>query len=97
MVHMAPTPDSPPAMPSSSAIPPSDSSLSSSSSASASTSFHPPTKRILTPEQLVAFQQSPTHGEIVGFIEELNDAVRGVKLRDGEEEVKDVEVGGLFM
>ncbi|TEB32898.1 Phosphotyrosyl phosphatase activator [Coprinellus micaceus] len=54
--------------------------------------FQPPNKRILTPEQLVAFQQSPTHGEIVEFIDELNVAVKGVKLRDGEGEVKEIPI-----
>ena len=58
--------------------------------------FQPPSKRILTPEQLVAFQQSPTHGEIVEFIDELNTSVKGVKLRDGEEEVKDIPVSSWF-
>jgi hypothetical protein len=59
--------------------------------------FQPPNKRILTPEQLVAFQQSPTHGEIVEFIDELNVAVKGVKLRDGEEEVKEIPVSSWFL
>lgn len=45
-------------------------------------SFRPPRKVILTPEQLSYFQQSKTHQGIIGFIEELNDRVVGVKLRD---------------
>ena len=45
-------------------------------------SFHTPRKVILTKEQLEHFQQSKTHQEIVGFIEELNERVVGVKLTD---------------
>lgn len=45
-------------------------------------SFHPPRKVILTPDQLAHFQQSKTHQDIIGFIEELNDRVVGVKLTD---------------
>ena len=45
-------------------------------------SFQEPRKAILTPEQLQYFQQSKTHQDIVGFIEELNERVVGVKLTD---------------
>ncbi|KAJ3532288.1 hypothetical protein NMY22_g7804 [Coprinellus aureogranulatus] len=96
MVHNAP----PAAVgdPSSSSVsapanPPTPSSSSVSESADPTTSnFQTPTKRILTPEQLAAFQQSPTHAEIVEFIDELNEAVKGVKLRDGEEEAKGIPI-----
>jgi hypothetical protein len=44
--------------------------------------FHVPEKKILSPEQLVAFQASKTHTEIMVYIQDLNDAVVGVKLSD---------------
>lgn len=45
-------------------------------------SFQSPRKAILTPDQLAHFQQSKTHQDIIGFIEELNERVVGVKLTD---------------
>ncbi|KAF6758006.1 hypothetical protein DFP72DRAFT_1109253 [Ephemerocybe angulata] len=54
--------------------------------------YQVPYKWILTPEHLTAFQQSSTHSEILAFIDELNDAVKGVKLTDGVEEVKNSEI-----
>ena len=44
--------------------------------------FEEPRKSILTPEQLAYFQQSETYQDIIGFIEELNECVVGVKLTD---------------
>lgn len=45
-------------------------------------SFEPPTKEILTPQQLEQFQQSQTHSQILAYIQRLNEAVVGVKLQD---------------
>ena len=45
-------------------------------------SFQPPRKAILTPDQLAHFQKSKTYQDIVGFIEDLNERVVGVKLTD---------------
>jgi serine/threonine-protein phosphatase 2A activator len=45
-------------------------------------SYDAPQKRILTPEQLVAFQSSQTHQDIVSYIETLNESVVGIKLSD---------------
>ncbi|EIN14639.1 Phosphotyrosyl phosphatase activator [Punctularia strigosozonata HHB-11173 SS5] len=45
-------------------------------------SYRPPTKCILTKEQLAAFQASDTHKSIVEYIETLNEAIVGVKLTD---------------
>lgn len=41
-----------------------------------------PTKRILSQEQLLAFQSSKTYGIVTGYIEALNDTVVGAKLAD---------------
>lgn len=41
-----------------------------------------PHKCLLTPEQLAAFQDSPTYNQIIGHIEALNESVVGVKLTD---------------
>lgn len=46
-------------------------------------SYRVPTKAILSPAQLEAFQSSSTHQEILSYIELLNQSVIGVKL--GEE------------
>jgi hypothetical protein len=43
-------------------------------------SFDAPTKRILAPAQLAAFQASPTHAALTEYIMALADAVVGVKL-----------------
>ncbi|TFK28219.1 Phosphotyrosyl phosphatase activator [Coprinopsis marcescibilis] len=53
---------------------------SASASASAPTAYIPPTKRILTPAQLQAFQRGEAHATIVGWVQRLNRAVKGVKL-----------------
>jgi len=68
---------------------PSQSSAESKASSSSLTYF-PPTKRILTPEQLAAFQESSTHHEIVDFIDALNDSVQGLKLGDGRDHLSKV-------
>ncbi|KAH6911592.1 Phosphotyrosyl phosphatase activator [Coprinopsis sp. MPI-PUGE-AT-0042] len=47
--------------------------------------FRPPNKRILTPEQLLAFQQSSTHTDIIAFITRLNGSIKGAKLYDKPE------------
>ena len=44
--------------------------------------YEVPSKAIITPAQLEQFQQSATHAKVLGYIETLNDAVAGVKLRD---------------
>ncbi|KAG8829762.1 Serine/threonine-protein phosphatase 2A activator 2 [Serendipita sp. 399] len=49
---------------------------------SATETFEPPTKAILSPHQLEQFQTSQTHASVVAYIQRLNDAVTGVKLRD---------------
>lgn len=48
----------------------------------AATTYEVPTKAIITPAQLEQFQQSATHSRVLGYIETLNEAVVGVKLRD---------------
>lgn len=48
--------------------------------------FRSPSKRILTPDQLGAFQQSATHTDILAFITRLNGSVKGAKLNDKLEE-----------
>jgi len=48
--------------------------------------YYTPTKEILTKSQLEQFQQSATHSQLLAFIERLNEAVVGVKLRDPCEE-----------
>jgi serine/threonine-protein phosphatase 2A activator len=45
-------------------------------------SFQSLSKRILTPEQLIAFQQSSTHNQVIEYIEQLNESVKGAKLGD---------------
>jgi hypothetical protein len=52
--------------------------------------YEAPNKAIITPTQLEQFQQSPTHSRVLGYLETLNEAVVGVKLRDTchESEVK---------
>lgn len=44
--------------------------------------FIEPTKRILSKEQLDAFQTSKTYKDIVSYIETLNNSVVGVKLTE---------------
>lgn len=44
--------------------------------------YEVPNKAIITPAQLEQFQQSATHARVLGYIETLNEAVAGVKLRD---------------
>ena len=44
--------------------------------------YEVPSKAIITPTQLEQFQQSATHTRVLGYIEALNEAVVGVKLRD---------------
>ena len=44
--------------------------------------YQRPRKAILTKEQLEHFQHSKTYKDIMGFIEDLNESVVGVKLRD---------------
>lgn len=51
----------------------------------ASTSYAPPTKRILSQAHLRAFQRSPTHRDIVSFIDALNESIVGKKLQDAGE------------
>jgi serine/threonine-protein phosphatase 2A activator len=48
----------------------------------ASSSFAIPTKHILSPAHLAAFQRSPTHRVIVEFIEQLNASIIDVRLTD---------------
>lgn len=56
----------------------------------ASTSYMVPRKRILSKEHLAAFSLSATHGDIVAFVDDLNDAVVGKKLSENvESEVGD--------
>ena len=45
-------------------------------------SYWPPTKAILSKEQLETFQSSATHKDIIAYIETLNAAVVGIKLGD---------------
>ena len=51
-------------------------------SSSSSYTFRPPTKAILTQEQLAVFQQSPSHDAVIEYIEALNESVKGAKLTD---------------
>lgn len=44
--------------------------------------FVVPTKRILSKAHLAAFQRSPAHADILGFIDTLNERVVGVKLSE---------------
>lgn len=44
--------------------------------------YEPPQKRLLTAEQLTAFQSSETHQAVIGYIETLNEATVGAKLSD---------------
>ena len=53
-----------------------------STEASTSSKYRAPEKEILTKAQLEQFQQSATHSQLLAFIERLNEAVVGVKLRD---------------
>jgi serine/threonine-protein phosphatase 2A activator len=48
-------------------------------------SFEIPTKHILSSAQLEDFQNSPTHANIVTFVEQLNESVINVKLTDNIE------------
>lgn len=41
-----------------------------------------PTKRIVSKAHLDAWLTSSTHSELVKFVEELNESVVGIKLRD---------------
>lgn len=45
--------------------------------------FQKPVKRILSKEHLEAFKASPTYLDILGFVDDLNQAVVGEKLTDG--------------
>lgn len=56
--------------------------------------FEKPTKAIIIPSQLEQFQQSGTHSKVLGYIQTLNDAVVGVKLRDP---CPESEVSNLFL
>lgn len=47
-----------------------------------SSSYAAPSKRIVTQSHLSAFQSSETHGELLGFIDELNEAIVNVKLTE---------------
>lgn len=47
--------------------------------------FEIPTKHILSSGQLEDFQNSPTHANIVTFVEQLNESVVNVKLTDNIE------------
>jgi hypothetical protein len=58
--------------------------------------LYPPAKRILTPEQLSALQETSTYKKIVQFSDELNDSVQGVKLSGGDGE-GDSECGLLVL
>ncbi|KIM28183.1 hypothetical protein M408DRAFT_144083 [Serendipita vermifera MAFF 305830] len=53
--------------------------------------YHAPEKEILTKSQLEQFQQSPTHAQILTYIERLNEAVVGVKLQDSCQESESVK------
>jgi hypothetical protein len=55
---------------------------SSEADSSSSGIYRAPQKEILSPAQLEQFQQSPTHSQLLAYIQRLNDAVIGVKLRD---------------
>ena len=55
-----------------------------------------PHKRILSKEQLEAFQVSKTYQEIIEFIETLNSAVLGVKLADPCSESKVIPKSTVF-
>ena len=44
-----------------------------------------PTKHILSPAHLAAFQRSQTHTDLLSFIDDLNDSVVGVKLTEAGE------------
>lgn len=61
--------------------PPSPSTIMTATSSSSS-SFQTPVKRLFTPEDLTAFQESQTHADVLGFIADLNKAILGVKLTD---------------
>lgn len=41
-----------------------------------------PRKRILSKQHLEAFQASPTHADVIGFIEELNGSIVGLKISE---------------
>jgi hypothetical protein len=41
-----------------------------------------PTKRIISRAHLQSFLDSPTHTDLVNFLEELNESVVGLKLTD---------------
>lgn len=45
-----------------------------------------PTKRIVSKAHLDAWLDSPTHADVVRFVEQLNQSVVGVKLTDTVEE-----------
>lgn len=52
-------------------------------------SFTVPQKRILTKEDLEEFQSSDAYNDYVGFVERLNESVKGLKI-DSEIEVSPV-------
>ncbi|CAG7850398.1 Serine/threonine-protein phosphatase 2A activator 2; AltName: Full=Peptidyl-prolyl cis-trans isomerase PTPA-2; Short=PPIase PTPA-2; Short=Rotamase PTPA-2; AltName: Full=Phosphotyrosyl phosphatase activator 2 [Serendipita indica DSM 11827] len=49
---------------------------------SSESKYHPPTKEILSKEQLEQFQASETHAAIIAYIQRLNESVVGVRLTD---------------
>ena len=51
----------------------------------APSSYLPPQKRILSQAHLAAFKRSPTHDEIVRFIDDLDDSIAGKKLSEAGE------------
>lgn len=53
-----------------------------------------PTKRIISRAHLQSFLDSPTHQDLVDFLEELNESVVGLKLT---EEVEESEVRCYFL
>lgn len=53
-------------------------------------SFTVPQKRILTKEDLEEFQTSDSYTEFIGFVERLNESVKGLKI---DSEIKVSKVG----
>lgn len=53
-------------------------------------SFTVPQKRILTKEDLEEFQTSDSYTEFIGFVERLNESVKGLKI---DSELKVSKVG----
>ena len=53
--------------------------------ATSTTSFRKPSKKILSPAHLSAFQRSSTHQELLEFITDLNESIVGKKLSDAGE------------